>query len=122
MRPLLKWAGGKRQLLATLRPHFPDGFNRYIEPFLGSGAVFFDLYGSGTLNGRPAVLADGNIDLIGCYQMVRDRTEDVITALESLAQEHRAGGDAFYYEVRDGRFNALRLRQTPYTPALAAML
>ena len=41
--PFLKWAGGKRQLLPTLRRFYPSDFGRYIEPFVGSGAVFFDL-------------------------------------------------------------------------------
>ena len=44
VRPLLKWAGGKRQLLPQLRRFYPPTFNRYIEPFFGSGAVFFDLH------------------------------------------------------------------------------
>ena len=48
VRPLLKWAGGKRQLLPQLRAYYPEQFTRYIEPFFGSGAVFFDL-----LNSRP---------------------------------------------------------------------
>ena len=43
VRPILKWAGGKRQLLPELRPFYPRRFNRYVEPFLGSGAVFLDL-------------------------------------------------------------------------------
>lgn len=125
-RPLLKWAGGKRQLLPELSQHFPKRFTRYVEAFMGSGAVFFDLCGRGRLVGRAARLADVNPDLIGCYRMLRDRTEDVIRALEALALEHRAGGDAFYYEVRDGRFNPQRAAVTAmagaYTPELAAML
>ena len=48
-RPLLKWAGGKRQLLPQLRRYYPREFGRYIEPFVGSGAVFFDLHGMGRL-------------------------------------------------------------------------
>ena len=47
-------------------------FNRYIEPFLGSGAVFFDLYAAGRLEGRRVRLSDVNPDLIGCYRVVRD--------------------------------------------------
>ena len=42
--PLLKWVGGKRQLLPYLRRFYPRRFSRYIEPFFGSGAVFFDLH------------------------------------------------------------------------------
>lgn len=121
-RPLLKWAGGKRQLLPAMQPHFPETFTRYIEPFLGSGAVFFDLYGSGRLDGRSAWLVDDNPDLIGCYQTLRDKTEDVIDELARMATVHAAEGEAFYYCVRDERFNALRRSGAAYTPSLAAML
>jgi DNA adenine methylase len=132
VRPLLKWAGGKRQLLPALSRAYPAAFDRYVEPFFGSGAVFFDLSAAGRLNGRPAILADVNADLIGCYRTVRDRPEEVVRALETLALDHRRGGDRHYYEVRDHRFNPLRaaiaersgsrsLAET-YTPELAAML
>jgi DNA adenine methylase len=140
-RPLLKWAGGKRQLLEALGRHYPAGFARYVEPFLGSGAVFFDLLGRGRLSGRPVRLIDVNPDLIGCYRVVRDRTAAVIDALSSLDREYRATGAACYYDVRDRRFNpararlaaraaaaatdlreALERRADGYTPELAAML
>ena len=61
-RPLLKWAGGKRQLLPALRGFYPVAFNRYIEPFFGSGAVFFDLHAVGRLEGKRAWLVDDNAD------------------------------------------------------------
>jgi len=54
--PLLKWAGGKRQLLPHLRRFYPQAFDRYWEPFLGSGAVFFDLCRSGALASRQVRL------------------------------------------------------------------
>jgi DNA adenine methylase len=127
-RPLLKWAGGKRQLLPQLRRFYPATFNRYIEPFFGSGAVFFDLYGAGRLRGHRVVLIDANADLIGCYETVRDAPDDVAGELDLLAEAHARGGRAQYYTVRDGQFNPLRDRlrradgQIAYTPALAAML
>jgi DNA adenine methylase len=134
-RPLLKWAGGKRQLLPVLRTLYPSRFRRYIEPFFGSGAVFFDLHARGALAGRQAQLVDANPDLVGCYRMLRDRTDAVVRELERLAEQHRDGGEDFFYEVRDTRFNPARLsafaaprlrRDKPqadgYTPALAAML
>jgi DNA adenine methylase len=111
--PLLKWAGGKRQLLPTLRQHYPASFDRYVEPFVGSGAVFFDLYSAGRLQGRRARLVDVNVDLIGCYRAVRDDVEAVIAALEALEDEHRRRGTACYYDVRDRRFNPARLGRTP---------
>ena len=50
--PLLKWVGGKRQLLPRLRCFYPGDFDRYVEPFFGSGAVFFDLH-------RPVMMSPG---------------------------------------------------------------
>jgi len=121
-RPLLKWAGGKRQLLPVLRTYYPAHYGRYIEPFFGSGAVFFDLQAAGRLAGRHAWLVDDNADLVGCYRMLMANTDDVIVELRRLAAGHSRGGDDFYYKVRDGRFNPQRAAATPYTPALAAML
>ncbi len=92
-----------------------------MEPFLGSGAVFFDLHGSGALEGRAALLADANPDLIGCYLMVRDRVEAVVAELAELDEGHARRREAFYYEVRNERFNAQRREHPAYTPELAAM-
>lgn len=124
VEPFLKWVGGKRQLLEQLRTWYPPTFRRYIEPFVGSGAVFFDLYNAGAFSepGRRAWLVDNNADLVGCYEMVRDRTEEVISALQRLESAHRRGGEAHYYEIRDRRFNPQRASGATYTPQLAAML
>jgi DNA adenine methylase len=127
MRPLLKWAGGKRQLLPALRRYYPVNFDRYVEPFVGSGAVFFDLLAGGRLASRRVHLADVNPDLIGCYRLVRDDADAVIAALDALQREHRERGEACYYEVRDRRFNPHRTAlgdrvAAAYTPSLAAML
>ena len=134
MRPLLKWAGGKRQLLPALAPYYPARFDRYVEAFLGSGAVFFDLLGQGRLAGKRVTLADVNPDLIGCYRTLRDHTAEVIAALATLEAEHRSLGEASYYDVRDRRFNAARAQPfsegasgrarlaCSYPPELAAML
>src|SRR3954452_15324221 len=127
-RPLLKWAGGKRQLLPHLRRFYPPAFNRYIEPFFGSGAVFFDLHASGRLRDREVVLIDANADLIGCYETVRAQPDAVAGELEHLAAAHARDGRTQYYAVRDGQFNPIRNRlragdgRIAYTPQLAAML
>lgn len=131
VRPLLKWAGGKRQLLPALAEHYPARFSRYIEPFAGSAAVFFDLLNAGRLERRRILLADVNVDLIGAYRALRDRPSEVIRELEALQSEHRLRGEACYYEVRDGRFNPARVRlmaggaeeaAARYPAGLAAML
>ena len=125
---LLKWVGGKRQLLPQLRRFYPARFNRYIEPFFGSGAVFFDLQRAGRLRGKEAVLVDSNPDLVGCYESVRDQPQMVASALERLADAHSRVGRAFYYEVRDTCFNPQRAARRladgriDYSPELAAML
>jgi DNA adenine methylase len=121
LRPFLKWAGGKRQLLPALRRFYPGRFDRYWEPFLGSAAVFFDLRALGLLDGRAAILSDTNADLIACYSAIRDEPDEVIHELSLLAAAHAARGTEHYYEVRDTRFNPQRRRAGGYTPALAAM-
>jgi DNA adenine methylase len=123
-RPILKWAGGKRQLLPQLRRYYPPTFVRYIEPFLGSGAVFLDLHNSGALDGRRVSLSDNNADVIGCYTAVRDGVDAVIAPLRELEAEYRERGAKHFYEVRDERFNPARRRAggSVYTPEMAAML
>ncbi len=108
LRPFLKWVGGKRQLLPVLRRFYPDPMGRYFEPFVGSGAVFFDLVSNGHLNGHGAVLSDDNADLIACYRRVRRSLDEVAAALERLAADHAARGRDCYMQVRDGQFNPLR--------------
>jgi DNA adenine methylase len=128
IRPLLKWAGGKRQLLPQLRRFYPPAFNRYIEPFFGSGAVFFDLHAAGRLRGHDVVLIDANADLIGCYETVRAQPDEVARELDGLAAAHARDGAVHYYAVRDEQFNPSRDRRRgedgriAYTPQLAAML
>jgi DNA adenine methylase len=91
-RPFVKWAGGKRQLLAELCSHVPEQHGRYYEPFVGGGALFFEL--------RPprAVLTDVNQRLIRTYRGVRDDVEHVIALLRRYEREHE---EAFFYRLRD---------------------
>src|SRR4029450_7351891 len=98
----------------------------YHEPFLGSGALFFDLSKTGNLRGIPCHLADANPDLIGVYQAVAHDTDSVITELRALAARHARKGTDAYYQVRDQRFNPQRRARLAasgevYSPALAAM-
>jgi DNA adenine methylase len=130
VRPFLKWAGGKRQLLPEIRRFYPERFGAYFEPFVGSGAVFFDLYSQGLLADRKAGLIDSSADIVGCYLMVRERVDAVIRHLHKLADGHRQDARSHYYAVRDDQFNPGRRRilnddssgALHYTPALAAKL
>jgi DNA adenine methylase len=88
-RPILKWAGGKRQLLPALRQRVPKQYGTYFEPFFGGGALFFAL--------RPdrAVLADANARLIRMYRGVRNGVDKVIALLKSYPHDA-----SFFYEMR----------------------
>lgn len=97
--PIVKWVGGKTKLLPELERRIPTSFRRYHEPFLGGGALFFHVAP------RAALLADGNAQLIGCYQAVRDDVDGVIAALAAHRDSHSEG---YYYAVRDGWNRATR--------------
>ena len=75
-KPILKWAGGKSQLLKQLISRMPISYGQYIEPFLGGGALFF------ALQPRNAVIADSNPELINVYQQVATCTRDVVRYLK----------------------------------------
>lgn len=81
-RPFLKWAGGKRQLLGPLTERLPADWQRYHEPFIGGGALFFAL--------RPEVafLGDANLRLIQTYRGVRSQVDDVIEHLRRYQEQH----------------------------------
>ena len=126
LRPFLKWAGGKRQLLPKLRRFVPAVIGAYHEPFLGSGALFFDLAKTDNLRGIPCHLSDANADLIGVYRAVAHDTDSVITELRALAALHARKGTDAYYQVRDQRFNPQRRARLAasgevYSHVLAAM-
>jgi DNA adenine methylase len=93
--PMLKFAGGKRQLLPEIREHVPAVFGRYLEPFVGGGSVFFDLFASGLK--VPSYLGDTNAELVTTYKAVRDDVEAVIAALRLHERQH---SEEYYYAVR----------------------
>lgn len=89
--PFLKWAGGKRWLVQAHPDLFDIPFERYIEPFLGSAAVYFHL------QPRRSLLSDSNARLIACYEAVRGRPTAVVRYLRGY---HRAHTERLYYEER----------------------
>jgi DNA adenine methylase len=82
--PFLKWAGGKSELLPEIAKRLPKSFGTYWEPFIGGGALYF------RLSPASAVISDANEELAHCYQIVRDRVEELIAALKkhSNNKEH----------------------------------
>lgn len=88
--PIVKWVGGKRQLLQDLTPLFPREITSYCEPFLGGGAVLFKL------QPEVAYINDINSDLMEVYQVIRDNVEELIEALSQHPNEKE-----HFYQVRD---------------------
>lgn len=89
LKPFLKWAGGKRQLLPALFQYMPETFGTYYEPFIGGGAMLF------ALAPQRAVIGDMNAELINCYQVVRDELQVLIAELS----QHQNDKD-YFYQVR----------------------
>jgi DNA adenine methylase len=94
-RPFLKWAGGKTSILSHLQKRYPSSVRTYYDPFLGSGAVAFDVLAR--LKPARAVLSDRNPHLIEAFVAVRDHTDAV---LELLREHNRRHCDKHYYAVR----------------------
>lgn len=95
-KPFLKWAGGKTQLLDELTAKIPAKYGRYIEPFIGGGAMFF------AIQPRAGVIADSNPELVNVYQCLADNVEQVIEHLRSFKNNETA-----FYKVRALRFAEL---------------
>jgi len=89
VQPFLKWAGGKRQLVPKIREYLPNDYNLYFEPFIGAGAVLFNL------QPRTALINDANEELINCYRVVKDHPEKLI----AHAKQH-PNTKKHFYELR----------------------
>ena len=103
---LVKWAGGKKQLLAQFEPLFPNNITRYIEPFAGGGAVAFFL-----LKNNPkikkVILSDINPELINLYKIVKNNVEELIIELEQHKEYHLDRGIDYYKQIRAANINEL---------------
>ncbi len=97
-QPFIKWVGGKRGLLDQILPLFPRDFNSYYEPFLGGGAVFFELFSKGLLNGKRVVLSDINKELVNTYNIVKSEPLNLIKSLKEYKKRHNK---EFYYKIRE---------------------
>ncbi len=89
--PILKWVGGKRQLLSNIIPLISKDFSTYVEPFVGGGAVFF------ALQPKKAIINDYNVELINVYKVVRDFPEELISILEEHSKKNTK---EYFYHVR----------------------
>ncbi|HHD81465.1 MAG TPA: DNA adenine methylase [Campylobacterales bacterium] len=96
-QPFIKWVGGKRGLLSQIIPLLPKNFNNYFEPFVGGGALFFELYAQGKLDGKNVCLFDINAELINTYNVVKESPSELIEKLYDFKEKH---SKEYYYEIR----------------------
>lgn len=96
-QPFVKWVGGKRGLLSQIIPLIPKEFNNYFEPFVGGGALFFELYSLGLLKDKNVYLFDINAELINAYNVVKNTPSELIKNLREFKEKH---SKEFYYDVR----------------------
>lgn len=94
LKPFVKWAGGKTQIIAEILKLIPNSFDTYYEPFLGGGALFFQL--------KPisAVVSDYNSELITAYKCFQEK-EDYLLMIEEILKHQRNHSEEYYYQIRE---------------------
>ena len=95
-KPILKWAGGKTQLLEHLLPKIPKEYNKYIEPFLGGGALFF------AVKPNVSIISDSNPELINLYKVIAKDVNSLVKELQNFKNEKD-----FFYDIRKMKFSEL---------------
>lgn len=93
-KPFVKWAGGKRQIIDKLNAYVPEEYNTYFEPFIGGGALLFEL------SPKKAVINDYNAELVNVYNCIKDETKfnKMCNELNHYEAKH---SEEFYYEIRN---------------------
>lgn len=121
-KPFLKWAGGKTQLLPVIQTYYPNNIQRYCEPFVGGGAVLFDVLSRHTP--KEVLINDINTELINCYNQIKNRVTDVSKILLAWQNDYlKADTDkrkSLYLEKR-ALFN-LCIEKKEYTAESAALM
>ena len=112
MSPVLKWAGGKTQLLEELMSKVPQTYNTYFEPFIGAGAFFL------SLKPKSAVINDTNEQLINLYQQLKHSPSEIISIVSSL--DEVACDKNYYYKIRE-RYNQ-KITSKELDPECAALM
>lgn len=113
VKPFLKWAGGKGQLLSEIEQCFPFGngcITKYAEPFVGGGAVLFDILNKYNL--KEVYISDINAELINSYRIIRDSIDELIESLSSMQRDFvplNTDERKIYYMEKRERFNSLKI-------------
>lgn len=111
--PFVKWAGGKRQLLSQIRERMPKKYNNYFEPFVGGGAVFFELLP------EKALINDINRALINAYRRICNSPKDFLGSINKLDEDMGEDGKKYYYALRE-HYNDKLMREE-FDTELAAL-
>ena len=115
VKPFVKWAGGKNSLIPQITKYYPfelkNGFiERYIEPFVGGGAVLIDILQKYEI--KEAYAFDINIDLINCYNVIKNNVEELINELDKKEKNFIALNDEerqnYFYDIR-AEYNSYKL-------------
>ena len=113
IKPFLKWAGGKGQLLPEIEKYYPfdsGKIDKYAEPFVGGGAVLFDILGKYEL--KEVYISDVNAELINTYRIIRDDIDILISILSAMQMEFIPMETEYrkaYYLMKRERFNELKI-------------
>ena len=91
IKPFIKWVGGKRQLINDIKKYMPKKYNRYIEPFIGGGALFFEL------TPKNAIINDKNLDLIDTYRIIKNKPKKLI---KILLKHKKKNTKEYFLEIR----------------------
>ena len=109
-KPFIKWAGGKSQLLSEIRSKYPTTIEKYCEPFVGGGAVLFDVLSN--YQPKEVLINDINAELINTYRQIKENCEPLISQLSDLQDKYKSISDeqrkALFFEKRE-RFNSLKI-------------
>ena len=111
--PFVKWAGGKRQLIPQIRERMPEKYNDYYEPFVGGGAVIFDLLPAN------AMINDINKALVNTYRRICNEPDDFLKEVNRLDNDMWEDGKKYYYSIRE-HYND-KLMRSEYDVELAAL-
>lgn len=111
--PFVKWAGGKRQLIPQIRERMPEKYNDYYEPFVGGGAVIFDLLPAN------ALINDINKALINTYRTISNEPDAFLKEVNRLDNDMWEDGKKYYYSIRE-HYND-KLMRSEYDVELAAL-
>ena len=116
VKPFVKWAGGKNSLIPQITKYYPyelknGTIERYIEPFVGGGAVLIDILQKYEV--KEAYAFDINIDLINCYNVIKNNVEELISKLDKKEKEFLALNDeerqCYFYDIR-AEYNSYKLK------------